>query len=198
MEKMNAELSLTLKRTLRRNNNKITTPTFCFSLVPAVPPGSAPLVPLTLLVPRIPLEAHSSFQWKLTEQEMSWILKSFDDNLKLDGSKRAIMHLLWEKLQLFLDIRESTWELSLKVQAEKRRGFFSCPAYGADYSLLTCYLGFECFFYFNIFSFFSLFILNESCLSSDGEESVSFGQREFRVVKNETLAAQKAQEGEQK
>lgn len=139
-----------IKRTLRRNNNKKPPPTSYFpSCCPSSPLGFTQfhtflsLWHCLLLVSRIPLEARGCFQWKLTEEEVSWILKSFDDNVKLDGSKRPIMHLVWEKLRSFLDIRVSTWELSLKVQSEKRQGFINSPAYGAVYSLLTCYLGFD-------------------------------------------------------
>lgn len=49
------------------------------------------------------------------------------------------------------------------------------------------------------FLFFLFSVPGEwKCLSSDSEENLIFGQAELRVVKNETLAAQRAQEGERK
>lgn len=79
-------------------------------------------------VPHLPVSAPahswpSESLWKFMadfnrswqEGEMSWILKSFDDNVKLDGRESPVMHPVWEKLQPFLDIRVSPWELSLEL-----------------------------------------------------------------------------------
>lgn len=78
-------------------------------------------------VPHLPVSAAHSWPsqslWKLRadfnrswqEGEMPWILKSFDDNVKLDGRESPVMHPVWEKLQPFLDIARSPWELSLEL-----------------------------------------------------------------------------------
>lgn len=76
----------------------------------------------------------ADFNRSWQEGEMSWILKSFDENVKLDGRESPVMHPVWEKLQPFLDIQGSPWELSLELSWAE---VLLVPAYGADYALFT-------------------------------------------------------------
>lgn len=159
-------------------------------------------------VPHLPVSAAHSWPsqslWKLRadfnrswqEGEMPWILKSFDDNVKLDGKESPVMHPVWEKLQPFLDIARSPWELSLELS-------------WAEVLLVPCLWSWLCpfhllprlwlFFPTSVnFLFSSVLCTAWSCLSSNRNENVSAGQTEIRAVKNQTFATQKGQEGEQK
>lgn len=110
----------TIKRTLRWNNNlkspQLPTSPLVVCHLPLVPPCPTPSC--------FSASAHSwpsESLWKLMadsnrswqEEEMSWILKSSDDNVKLVGRESPAMHPVWEKLQPFLDIWVPSWELSL-------------------------------------------------------------------------------------
>lgn len=110
-----------IKRTLRWNDN-FKSPQF-----PTSPPAVCHLL-RSHPVPHLPVcdSAHSwpsESLWKLVadsnrswkEREMSWILKSFDDSVKLHGRESSVMHPVWEKLQPFADIWVSPWELSLQL-----------------------------------------------------------------------------------